>query len=279
MEPVDPPQILEPGAGETIRPGYEIKVGRTELVMTESLYAPGQAGPDPHIHRHHADAFWVLEGRLLVQIGSDDHFVDAGGFALAPPEVVHSFRNPGPGPARFLNIHAPGMGFDEYVRSGYEFDFDQEDPPADGGRPANDAIVLAAGEGRRLTLGESSVTIKAGSGDALGSFALMELDFAPGMPTPRLHRHERMTDSFYVLEGELPVQVGDRSESLPPGSYAYVPPGNAHTFSGLSGRVRALNLMAPAGLERYLEEVAALEAPPTEAQMAEFASRYDFRAV
>ena len=185
MEAVDPPQILEPGAGETIRPGYEIKVGRTELVMTESLYAPGQAGPDPHIHRHHADAFWVLEGRLLVQIGSDDHFVDAGGFALAPPEVVHSFRNPGPGPARFLNIHAPGMGFDEYVRSGYEFDFDQEDPPADGGRPASEAIVLAAGEGRRLTLGESSVTIKAGAGDALGSFALMELDFAPGMPTPR----------------------------------------------------------------------------------------------
>ena len=43
--------------------------------------------------------------------------------------------------------------------------------------------------------------------------------------------------------------------------------------------MRALNLMAPGGLERYLEEVAALEAPPTEAQMAEFASRYDFRAV
>ena len=64
--------------------------------------------------------------------------------------MVHSFRSPGPGPARFLNIHAPGMGFDEYVRSGYEFDFDQEDPPADGGQPATDAIVLAAGQGRRL---------------------------------------------------------------------------------------------------------------------------------
>ena len=88
-----------------------------------------------------------------------------------------------------------------------------------------------------------------------------------------------MTDSFYVLEGELPVQVGDRSESLPPGSFAYVPPGNAHTFSGLGGRVRALNLMAPGGLERYLEEVAALVEAPTQDQMAEIASRYDFRAV
>jgi hypothetical protein len=59
-----------------------------------------------------------------------------------------------------------------------------------------------------------------------------------------------------------------------------VPPGNAHTFSGAAGgRVRALNLMAPAGLERYLDEVAALGRAPEPAEMAELASRYDFRAV
>jgi hypothetical protein len=28
---------------------------------------------------------------------------------------VHGFTNPGPGGARFLNVHAPG-GFEEYLR-------------------------------------------------------------------------------------------------------------------------------------------------------------------
>jgi hypothetical protein len=30
--------------------------------------------------------------------------------------VRHGFRNPGPGKARFLNIHAPSDGFIERVR-------------------------------------------------------------------------------------------------------------------------------------------------------------------
>jgi mannose-6-phosphate isomerase-like protein (cupin superfamily) len=277
---IDAPQLLAPGEGESIRPGFEIKVGRPELVLTETRLEPGQVGTDPHVHRHHADAFYVLEGELLVTLGEEEVMLDAGGFVLIPPEVVHSFRNPGPGRPRYLNVHSPAMGFAEYLRGGSSAEFDQHDPPAGGGRPASDAVVWAPAHGRRLALGDSSATIKAGSGDALGSFALIELDLAPGFPGPVLHRHERMTDSFYVLEGELGLRLGDDRVSAGAGSYAFVPPGNAHTFTAPDGgRARVLNLMAPAGLERYLEEVAALGGPPDPVQMAEFASRYDFRAV
>jgi quercetin dioxygenase-like cupin family protein len=171
------------------------------------------------------------------------------------------------------------MGFDDYLR-GVLTDFDQHEPPADGGRPVSEAIVHAPGEGRRLELGDSSATIKAGGGDALGSFALLEFDLAPGFPGPVLHRHEHMTDSFYVLDGELTLRLGDDRVGAGAGSYAFVPPGNAHSFAGPDGeRVRALNLMAPGGLERYLEELATLGGPPDPERMAEIASRYDFRAV
>jgi mannose-6-phosphate isomerase-like protein (cupin superfamily) len=37
-------------------------------------------------------------------------------FFAAPPGVRHGFAIPGPGPARFLNIHAPGTGFIDGVR-------------------------------------------------------------------------------------------------------------------------------------------------------------------
>jgi quercetin dioxygenase-like cupin family protein len=275
----DSAQLLGPGEGESIRPGLEIKVGREDLVMTETHFEPDKVGTGPHVHHHHADAFYVLEGELLVLLGEEELALRPRDFVLVPPDVVHGFRT-GRSSARYLNIHAPGLGFDAYLRGDLGDDFDQHDPPADGVRPPSDAIVLRAGEGRRLTLGESTATIKAGAGDGLGSFALLEEDLAPGFPGPVLHVHERMTDSFYVLEGELTIQLGETRIGVPPGGYALAPPGNPHTFAGHeSSRVRALNLMAPGGLERYLEEVSELGGPPDPARMAEIASRYDFRAL
>jgi mannose-6-phosphate isomerase-like protein (cupin superfamily) len=276
---MDAALLLGPGEGETLRPGFEIKVGRPELVLTESLYAPGQAGPDPHIHYHHADSFWILEGELLLEVGPElePRALAAGGFALMPPEVLHSFHNPGPGEARFLNLHAPGLGFEAYLRSGFTAPFDQHYMPAGTGRPAAEAIVLDAGEGERLEFGPSTATLKAGASDALGSFALLDFTIATGFPGPVAHRHERMVDSFYVLEGVLTLRLGDDEVATPAGSYAIAPPGNVHTFSNPGPEaVRVLNLMAPAGLEAYLRELARLGGPPEQAVMAQLASNYDF---
>ena len=107
--------LLAPGEGETIRPGFEIKVGRPELVLTEALYAVGAAGPDPHVHHDHVDSFWVLEGQLGGESAptSSRSRAPPGASRLVPPDVLHTFHNPGPGQARFLNMHAPGLGFEE----------------------------------------------------------------------------------------------------------------------------------------------------------------------
>ncbi len=113
--------------------------------------------------------------------------------------------------------------------------------------------------------------------------ALIEFDIAPGFAGPLPHRHERMTDSFWVLDGTLTLLIGDETHEAPAGSYAYVPPGNVHTFSNPGDeRVRVLNVMAPAGLEQYLKEVAAALTPgeaPDPSEMARLASRYDFLPV
>jgi len=126
----EPPQLLGAGEGESIRPGLEFKIGRPELVMTETRFEPNKIGTEPHVHHHHADAFYVLEGELLVTLGHDELALHKGAFALMAPDVVHGFRT-GSLPARYLNVHAPGMGFDDYLR-GLRPDFDQHEPPADG---------------------------------------------------------------------------------------------------------------------------------------------------
>ena len=46
-----------------------IKASHDLLDVTESRYARGERGPEPHVHRHHADAFYVLEGELVFGLG------------------------------------------------------------------------------------------------------------------------------------------------------------------------------------------------------------------
>jgi mannose-6-phosphate isomerase-like protein (cupin superfamily) len=132
-------------SGETVRSDprrfAEIKVDRAELVLVEFRYAAGESGPEPHVHRRHSDSFYVLEGELVFEVGDERVVLGAGGFALVPPGVVHTFRNEGPALARFLNAHAPGCGFADHLR-GKDVDFDTYDPPADGGRPASEAVVV-----------------------------------------------------------------------------------------------------------------------------------------
>jgi mannose-6-phosphate isomerase-like protein (cupin superfamily) len=129
----------------TNEPGrlVEIKADRRDLVLTESRYGPGESGPDPHVHRLHSDCFYVLEGELVFELGDHLTAVAAGGFVLVPPGVIHTFRNEGPGEARFLNLHAPGCHFADHLR-GEPVDFDTHDPPEDGGGSASAAIVVPA---------------------------------------------------------------------------------------------------------------------------------------
>ena len=284
MPLVDEPVLLSPGEGEAIGERIRIKAGRPEIVVTESRYEPGRRGPDPHVHRHHVDAFWILEGRLRFALGPDADEVEAGvgSFALVPPNVVHTFRNPGPDPARFLNFHSPGMGFDEYLRN--QTPYDQHDPPADGGRSPSEVILVSPGGGERVALGPVEAFIKAGGRDALGSLAVMEVVAGPGASGPVLHHHRETVESFYVLDGTFTLHLGDREVQLQADSYGLVPPGNDHTSSNpRSERVRILNVIAPGGIEQLLKEAAAVAAesgaPPDPELLARIASKYDFVAV
>ncbi len=96
----------------------------------------GLDGASPHVHRNHSDLFFVLAGELTVLVGPErrETVLPAGSLVLAPPLVVHGFRNGSDAEVRYLNFHAPGGGFADYLR-GVTPGFDSEDPPADGGRP------------------------------------------------------------------------------------------------------------------------------------------------
>jgi quercetin dioxygenase-like cupin family protein len=143
------------------------------------------------------------------------------------------------------------------------------------------AIAYEPGEGERLSVGGSSVTIKATGEQTAGSLYLGEVVIEPGFPGPPPHIHDRLHDMFYVLEGVLTVRLGDETRELGAGSFVCVPPGTVHTFSNPGDEpVRLLNLNTPAGWENYMRDLAAASAggeTPAPEEIGKIASPYDFR--
>jgi quercetin dioxygenase-like cupin family protein len=117
---VDVPIALGPGEG------IPVKADRPELSLLEVTFDPGR-GVDPHFHKGHSDSFYVLEGELEFHVGDEVVHATAGSYVLAPPNVVHWFRNVSDAPARAFNLHTPG-GFAEYRRELEELRARGEEP-------------------------------------------------------------------------------------------------------------------------------------------------------
>jgi quercetin dioxygenase-like cupin family protein len=135
--------------GETIggrRPDRRatLLVDTAELTVTEFAYGPDMRGADLHVHHTHADAFFVLEGELAVRHRDGVLSAPAGTITVIPPDVVHGFDN-GPVSSRFFNLHMPASGFADYLR-GRNPDFDQHDPPPDGGVDPTAIVVAHVGQ-------------------------------------------------------------------------------------------------------------------------------------
>jgi quercetin dioxygenase-like cupin family protein len=244
---VSEPVLVPLGDGEIIAdsPGRRVEIlsDHEELHATWSRIGPRREGAELHVHRRHTDLFYVLEGELTVRLGSEDEgvVVPAGTLARVPPLVVHGFRNGSDAEVRYLNLHAPGQGFADYLRAlrdGRSFSYDQHPPPPDGGRPTTDAVVG----------GDGLVSDRPGLRVALLA-DVEEIGIAEtwsergSAPPPHLHR--RHVESVYVLEGELTFTAG-RELRAEAGSWVQVPPGVPHTFAlPENGTVRFLDVHTP----------------------------------
>jgi quercetin dioxygenase-like cupin family protein len=272
---MDEPIALLPGEGEVLVDGpprsSRIKAARDELLLSESSYPADERGARPHIHRQHADAFYVLDGALIFRVATERHTLTPGSFVLAPPGLVHGF-DVGPAGAHHLNIHAPGHWFAKLSRArrdGVSMDAAEGDtfsPPEDGGRPASDGVVLEPGEGERL----GTTVIKAG----LPEISVLELQVSPGGGVSP-HFHMGHSDSFYVLEGELEIHLGDDVVQASPGAFALAPPGVVHWFRNVGNtQTRILNFHTQGGFAEYRRELERLREQGVEPDRA-FFERHD----
>jgi quercetin dioxygenase-like cupin family protein len=94
---------------------------------------------------------------------------------------------------------------------------------------------------------------------------------------PPLHVHD-FDEAFFVVEGELTFQVGDRLVTARAGELAFAPGATPHTVANLSGApARYVLVCTPAGFEREFARRAARQAgsePPPWAMQPVPAVRY-----
>jgi quercetin dioxygenase-like cupin family protein len=91
-----------------------------------------------------------------------------------------------------------------------------------------------------------------------GALGVVEMQLAVGSAGPPLHLHPTHGEGFYVLAGQLTVQLGDEILTGEPGTWAFAPRDTPHTLANLGTEdVRLLCVFAPGGFERRFERMLA----------------------
>jgi mannose-6-phosphate isomerase-like protein (cupin superfamily) len=239
------PILRRPGEGETTDDRAErtvrLLLDEPQLAVSWSRYAPSERGPEPHVHREHVDAFYVLDGELIFAFGPEqvEAGAPAGTFVSVPQNVVHSFRSSDV-ETTFLNLHAPNAGFAGWLRD-ESAPWDSHVVPADGGRPAAEARLWRDEE--RYEFDDRIRTVKAD----LPEISSIELVVGDGWDGIAPHTHGAFLDSFYVLAGEVAFVVGDSEVRAGAGTYTAAPPRARHGIRSLGVAARLLNVHAPDG--------------------------------
>lgn len=122
------------GTLATIRVAGESVDGRFALI--EFLF-PEHASPPRHTHPQD-ESYIVMEGRLTIEAGGERFELQAGGTAVVPMGVAHTFRVDSDA-ARVLVLSTPA-GLERMVRDGSVLATAPTLPPPDTRRPSADEL-------------------------------------------------------------------------------------------------------------------------------------------
>jgi mannose-6-phosphate isomerase-like protein (cupin superfamily) len=143
-------------------------------------------------------------------------------------------------------------------------------------------VVRRPGEAPGISLPGVSVGVLAGAAETGGSWSLLQYSAPPELKGPPPHWHRLMTETFYVLSGQVTFTLDGCTIEALPGTFVLVPPGTVHTFAN-RGKITATLLIqaSPGGFEGYFRELAALADregtwPPSDpGELLALAERYD----
>ena len=123
-------------------------------------------------------------------------------------------------------------------------------------------MLVAPDEGTTILEGGLGVVLKLAGAETGGSFSVVEHPLAPGVLGSPPHTHTNEDEYSFVVEGTVGVMVGGEVYEAGPGSYVIKPRGVPHAFWNAGPKpARIVEIISPAGFERYFAEIASLLPP------------------
>jgi mannose-6-phosphate isomerase-like protein (cupin superfamily) len=140
------------------------------------------------------------------------------------------------------------------------------------------AKVVGPGDGKAGFLGSIGVRFMVDGAESGGGFSLVEHPMSPRALAAPLHRHAREDEYSYVLEGRMGALLGGEELVAEQGDLVFKPRNQWHTFWNAGEEpARILEIISPAGFEKYFEELADLGGS-TRAELSdlmELSARYE----
>lgn len=109
-----------------------------------------------------------------------------------------------------------------------------------------------------------------------GEFGLYKAELGPRSAGARTHFHKAMSESFYVLSGELELYDGEKWVTGRAGDFLYVPVGGLHAFKNVTDEPMSMLMLFSPGAprEEYFERVAEMAQRGGE-ELEQFRVRHD----
>lgn len=101
---------------------------------------------------------------------------------------------------------------------------------------------------------DSLVNARATTDGTQGRFELLEYTAREGDAAP-VHAHANESESFYVLQGQVTMLVGEDEVQTTAGSFTFIPPGERHAFRVDSPTAKFLQFMTSGGILPFFEEI------------------------
>jgi mannose-6-phosphate isomerase-like protein (cupin superfamily) len=140
------------------------------------------------------------------------------------------------------------------------------------------ARVLGPADGEGGFLGSIGVRFMVDAELTGERFSLVEHPMSGRALAAPLHRHNREDEYSYVIEGRMGALLGDDVLEAGPGDLVFKPRGEWHTFWNAGDEpCRILEIISPAGFERFFAELVALGGVALAApeQLGELCQRYE----
>jgi mannose-6-phosphate isomerase-like protein (cupin superfamily) len=139
------------------------------------------------------------------------------------------------------------------------------------------AKIVGPQDGKAGTLGSIGVRFMIDGRETDEGFSLVEHPMPPRALAAPLHRHTREDEYSFVIEGRMGALLGDDVVEAGPGDLVHKPRDEWHTFWNAGDEpCRILEIIAPAGFERFFDELVdlggAVDASPE--ALGELAARY-----